>query len=74
MASDPTSILPLLLTPNEAARALSISPRALWSLTAPRGPIPAVYLGRSVRYSPESLQRWIASKQNGHQGDREPTP
>jgi len=53
----------LLLRPPEAAEALGLSPRALWSLTAPRGPIPAVYLGRSVRYDPETLRRWIAETQ-----------
>src|SRR5207244_2425171 len=49
----------LLLSPAEAARALSISPRTLWSLTAPRGPISVVRCGRSVRYAPDDLRRWI---------------
>ena len=51
----------LLLTPNEAARALSVSPRTLWSLTHD-GKIPFVRIGRLVRYSPGDLQAWIDSQ------------
>lgn len=40
------------------ARMLSISERALWSLTAPRGPILCIRLGRSVRYSVATLERY----------------
>jgi hypothetical protein len=55
----------LLLTSREAATALSISPRMLWKLTAPRGPIPAIRLGgrgataRALRYSVDDLRAWI---------------
>ena len=49
----------LVLKTAEAAELLSISDRALWSLTAPRGPIPCVRLGRSVRYSLAALQRYV---------------
>jgi len=48
----------LLITPSEAAFALSISTRKLWSLTN-AGQIPCVRLGRAVRYSPADLQEWI---------------
>lgn len=50
---------PLLLTTHEAARALSISERTLWSLTEPRGPIPCIRIGRAVRYAPRDLVNWI---------------
>jgi hypothetical protein len=56
---------PLLLTPRAAAAALAMSPRLLWSLTHPRGPIPVVKIGRSVRYSAEALRAWIAAQQRG---------
>jgi hypothetical protein len=56
---------PLLLTPRAAAAALSVSPRTLWGLSAPRGPIPVVKIGRSVRYSAEALRAWIAAQQRG---------
>lgn len=51
----------LLLSTRDAAAFLSVSGRTLWTLTAPRGPIPSVRLGRSVRYSVESLQAWARS-------------
>jgi predicted DNA-binding transcriptional regulator AlpA len=50
----------LLVKAAEAARLLCISEKSLWSLTAPRGPIPAIRIGeRSIRYSTEQLKRWI---------------
>jgi hypothetical protein len=59
--SEPT---PRLLLPGrEAARVLSISERLLWSLTAPRGPIACVRLGRRVLYPVASLEAFIASQQ-----------
>jgi excisionase family DNA binding protein len=54
---------PLLLTPRDAARALAVSPRTLWALTAPRGPIPAVRIGRAVRYSTDALHSYVAAAQ-----------
>jgi excisionase family DNA binding protein len=50
----------LLLTPREAAKALAVSERTLWQLTKD-GTIPAVHVGRSVRYSLEGLRAWIAA-------------
>jgi excisionase family DNA binding protein len=49
----------LLLSAREAAKALSVSERTLWSMTAPRGPIPAVKIGTRVLYSVTALQKWI---------------
>ena len=51
--------LRLLLTAREAARAMSISERTLWSLTSPRGEIPAVRLGSAVRYALADLEAWV---------------
>lgn len=60
--SEPTK---LLLTAPEAAKALAVSARKLWSLTA-SGEIPVVRVGeRSVRYSVEALREWIAANQTG---------
>jgi hypothetical protein len=54
----------LLLTARDAANALAISEKPLWTLTAPRGPIPMIRVGeRSVRYSVTALQRWIDQQQ-----------
>ena len=67
MSSDTLTPIPdrLAVPPREAARLLSISERTLWGLTAPRGPIPAVRLGRSVRYDVGALRRWLDSHQGG---------
>lgn len=48
-----------LLKPSEAAQRLSISERKLWGLSAPRGPLPCVRIGRSVRYAPADLDEYI---------------
>lgn len=54
----------LLLRPRDAALALATSERKLWELTRPRGPIPCVRVGRSVRYDPRDLHAYIdAAKQ-----------
>jgi Helix-turn-helix domain len=60
-APGPITLAPiarLLLTPAEAATALRISPRLLWSKTK-LGEIPCVRIGKAVRYSPAALQRFI---------------
>jgi hypothetical protein len=45
----------LLMTPTEAAAALRISPRLLWSKTK-LGEIPCLRIGKAVRYSTAALQ------------------
>jgi hypothetical protein len=69
MPTDPTHTLRLLLSARDAARALSISERTLWGLTAPRGPILVVRLRGRVLYSPEALRRWISEQQEARDGD-----
>ena len=54
---------PLVWTNLEAARALAISARTLWSLTA-AGEIPCLKIGRLVRYDPADLVAWIASRKS----------
>lgn len=49
---------PQLLRAGEAARALAISPRKLWALTA-SSEIPCVRIGRAVRYDAGDLRDWI---------------
>lgn len=60
----PAIIQPLLLPQREAAAALSISVTTLASLTEPKGPIPCVRLGRSVRYAVRDLEAWIESQKS----------
>ena len=53
------SLRPLALSPRDAAQALGISERTLWSATQPRGPIPSVKLGNRVLYPVTGLQEWL---------------
>lgn len=52
------TIEPLLLTARQTARMLAISERSLYSLTK-AGDLPAVRIGRSVRYDPADIRAWI---------------
>jgi excisionase family DNA binding protein len=54
----------LLLTPKQAAEALSISPRKLWAMTA-SSEIPFLKIGRCTRYPVDELQRWIDDQTRG---------
>jgi excisionase family DNA binding protein len=57
----------LLLTAAEAAEALAISERTLWALTD-RGEIPAIRIGRSVRYAVEDLRAWVDAQRRRPDG------
>jgi excisionase family DNA binding protein len=59
-AGDPPSSK-LLLTETEAAKALGICQRTLWTLRN-EGKIPFVRIGKCVRYSIETLKAWIADQ------------
>ena len=67
-AVEPPGSLKLLLRPVEAANALGISPRTLWTL-AERGEIPRIRIGRAVAFSVESLRAFIARKEQEGAGD-----
>ena len=54
----------LLLTSRQAAQALQISERKLWSMKA-SGEIPHVLLGRCVRYPVADLRQWIDERMKG---------
>ena len=63
--SQPEAAKPtLLLSPNQAAEALAISPRKLWDMTA-SGEVPSIRIGRSVRYSVDDLRQWIDDQRGG---------
>jgi excisionase family DNA binding protein len=55
----------LLIKPDEAAKLLSISTRTLWTLTR-EGVVPCVRLGKSVRYSMDTLRAVIVQRENRH--------
>jgi excisionase family DNA binding protein len=54
----PKDIDPLLLSPQQASRALSISERTLFTLTK-SGMVPHIRIGKLVRYSVAALQKYI---------------
>lgn len=66
---------PLALRPRDAAKALGISPRTLWGLSAPRGPIPCVRVGigkrQSVLYPTAALQAWLTRETTTAEGGAE---
>ena len=55
------AIEPLLVRARDAAKALALSERTLWTL-AQRGEIPRVLAGRAVLYDPADLRAWIEKK------------
>jgi excisionase family DNA binding protein len=55
---------PLLLNARDAAEALAVSERTLFTLTKAQK-VPCVRLGRSVRYSVKDLEDWIAGQTQG---------
>ena len=62
----------LLLIPQDAAAALGISEKTLWSWTSPRGPIQAVRIGRSVRYAWKSLEKFVEQQQTAANDNDKP--
>ena len=66
------SVETLALRPREAAKALGISARTLWGLTAPRGPIPCLRIGhgkrRTVLYPTTELQAWLSRQAEAEKG------
>jgi hypothetical protein len=52
----------LLLTPREAAVALALCEKTLWSVTQPRGDLRAVRIGRAVRYDVADLRTFIEQR------------
>ena len=65
MQSNASSSSKLLLSAREAAEALSICGKTLWSHTAPRGTIPCLRIGARVLYDPHDLEAWIDAQKKG---------
>lgn len=60
-----TNPLKLLLDAHEAAAALGICEKTLWTLTHPRGDLPAVRIGRRCLYDQRDLLAWIDRQKGG---------
>lgn len=67
--TDHTVPEPLLMTTREAARALAVSARTLWTLTK-AGALPAVRIGRSVRYAVDDVQAFIRCRRRAAESKR----
>lgn len=50
-----------MLSVLEAARHLGVSPRTVYDLAAPGGPIPCHRVGRRILFSPEDLAEYLQS-------------
>lgn len=59
MTAAVSKVEPLLMTTKQAAQALALSERTLWSLTD-SGELPCIKMARAVRYSLDDLRAWIA--------------
>jgi excisionase family DNA binding protein len=59
-------VLPRLLTLSEVAARLSVSPKTVRRLLS-RG-FPCVRVGRSVRFEPQAVVRWLTARREGAQG------
>ena len=59
----------LLLKPSEAAQVLGIGRSLMYELIA-RREIPSVRLGRCLRVSKESIQKWIRDQEEGRKDGR----
>ena len=62
--SNPVCQVRLALRPREAARALGIGERLLWSMTN-QGLIPHARCGRAILYPVAELERWLAEQSTG---------
>jgi len=58
-----------LVDTDEAARVLGMSPRYLETLRGRGGGPPFVKIGRSVRYQPEEIDKWIKARVQWITGD-----
>lgn len=58
------SLLRPLLTLDEVAAILRLSPRTVWSYTAD-GSLPTIRLGRSVRVTPADLEEFTRGRKKG---------
>jgi hypothetical protein len=59
---DPVPVPKMLVSTKEAAARLSICPRTLWSISAPRGNLPVVRIGKKMLYHVADLEREIEAR------------
>lgn len=64
---------PFLLKPRQAAQRLAISERYLYQLTS-SGEVPCVRIGKLVRYSIETLRKWVKDRESRESVEHQPLP
>ncbi len=69
MSSELAAQMRLLLSARQAAKALAICEKTLWSHTQPRGSIPSIKIGSRVLYAVDDLRRWIDEQKGGPRHD-----
>lgn len=69
LRADAGELRPLALRPREAAKALGIGERLLWSKTN-AGEIPHVRLGKAILYPVAELERWLSEQAQRKGGNR----
>ncbi len=60
----PVSLNRLAVPARKAAELLSISERSLWSITAPRGDLPCLRIGRRCLYLVDSLRVYVEAREH----------
>lgn len=68
IAEEAAASLRLALRAPEAARALGISERSLWSLTH-EGDVPHFRIGTSIIYPIDALRRWLDQHAEANDGN-----
>lgn len=63
-ANPQVAVEPLALRAKDAARALGIGERQLWSLTR-AGTVPHVRIGRTITYPVDALRDWLRKRAKG---------
>lgn len=57
----------LAMRPREAAKAIGVSERTLWTWTH-NNEIPHIRMGKAILYPINGLRKWLESKANGQGG------
>lgn len=66
----PPDVKKLALRPIEAARAMGISERTLWTITSPRGPLKCKRIGRLARYPVVFIEEYLRNVDGEEARDR----
>lgn len=60
-----SAVQPILVGTQRAAELLGVSPKTVWNITHPRGPLPVVRIGRRTMYEVAQLAAFAASLRQG---------